>query len=85
MCDATDGGHLGKGFHEFDKQVPIPVTVALLKMYDEPQTVQSFDNDASRSQSDLAKFLLQGLTIDRRRRYDQSSRNLDSQESMKTQ
>ncbi|MCA9144973.1 MAG: hypothetical protein KDB05_19395 [Planctomycetales bacterium] len=66
MCDATDGGHLGKGFHEFDKQVPIPVTVALLKMYDEPQTVQSFDNDASRSQSDLAKVLLQGLTIDRR-------------------
>ncbi len=66
MCDATDGGHIGKGFHEFDKQVPIPVTVALLKMYDEPQTLQNLDNGASRSQSDLAKFLLQGITVDRR-------------------
>ncbi|MCA9119840.1 MAG: hypothetical protein H6822_01245 [Planctomycetaceae bacterium] len=66
MCDATDGGHIGKGFHEFDKQVPISLTVTLLKMHDDPQSLKSFDDNQTRSQADLSKHLLQGLTVDRR-------------------
>jgi hypothetical protein len=31
MIDAMTPAHIGKGFHEFDKQVPIDVTIALLR------------------------------------------------------
>ncbi len=66
MCDATDGGHIGKGFHEFDKQMPISVTVALLKLHNEPQILKAPTGIESRSPSALAKLILQGLTVDRR-------------------
>jgi hypothetical protein len=64
MCDATDGGHIGKGFHEFDKQVPIPVSVALLKLHNQPQELNSLEGLVS--QSELANMLLRGLTLNRK-------------------
>ncbi len=64
MCDATDGGHIGKGFHEFDKQVPIPVSATLLASHDDLQTLQQVDG--LDSQPALSKHLLHGLTLDRR-------------------
>ena len=63
VCDATSGRHIGKGFHEFDKQLPIPVTVALLKMHDQEATLNAGE-DEQLSQSELSQQLLRGLTED---------------------
>ena len=69
MCDATDGGHIGKGLHEFDKQVPIPVTVALLKLHDDLQVLNGPPGVESPSQAALSKLLLLGLTVYRRSKH----------------
>lgn len=65
LCDATSGGHIGKGFHEFDKQLPIPVTAALLSLYDKVAELRSAgDGDSKQSQAALAHLLFRGLTED---------------------
>jgi hypothetical protein len=65
LCDATIGGHIGKGFHEYDKQLPIPVTTALLDMHDNVATLRSASESSEEAtQPALARFLLRGLTED---------------------
>jgi len=64
LCDATTSSHIGKGFHEFDKEMPIPVSVALLKLGNQPATLRSASDDELASQPELATYLLRGLTED---------------------
>jgi hypothetical protein len=67
VCDATTPNHIGKGFHEFDKQVPIDVTLALLRSAEEVVTLNSwFEVDSTEvTQEMLAGRLLRLLTVDR--------------------
>lgn len=66
LCDATDQRHIGKGFHEFDKQVPIDVTIALLRKCDDLGRLEVwFEADGAISQFQLADRMLKLLTVDR--------------------
>jgi len=67
VCDATTPTHIGKGFHEFDKQVPIDVTLALLRAADEVVELKAwFEHDGAEvTQYALADKLLRLLTADR--------------------
>ena len=50
--------HIGKGFHECDKQLPIPVTAILLELHDEPAVLQPIEGLTDDKQSEIARFLL---------------------------
>jgi hypothetical protein len=66
LCDAITPSHLGKGFHEFDKQLPIDVTVALLRAGEKVGELRPwFHTDAEPSQEMLSGKLLELLTADR--------------------
>ena len=67
MCDAIAPSHIGKGFREFDKQMPIDVTVALLRSCEDiGELTPWFQVDAEPpSQQLLARRLLELLTVDR--------------------
>ncbi len=66
LCDAITPTHLGKGYHEFDKQAPIDVTVAWLRAGgDVGQLRPWFETDAEPTQPALAAELLDMLTINR--------------------
>ena len=66
-CDATTSNHIGKGFHEYDKQVPIDVTLALLRSASDVVKLNAwFESDeTSITQELLAHKLLRLLTVDR--------------------
>jgi hypothetical protein len=66
LCDAMRDRHIGKGFHEFDKQMPIAITISLLGLADAVGVLKSVDgfSPITSSQSELAKFLRSGLTAD---------------------
>ena len=66
-CDATTSNHIGKGFHEYDKQVPIDVTLALLRSASDVVRLNAWfeSKDASITQELLAHKLLRLLTVDR--------------------
>lgn len=67
MCDAITRSHIGKGFHEFDKQMPIDVTVALLRSCNDTGQLKPWfpvDNEPP-SQKYLTKRILELLTVDR--------------------
>lgn len=61
VCDATNAGHYGKGFHEFDKELPIALTVALHTAGSELLTLQSPTSKRLPS-AEVANALLRGLT-----------------------
>lgn len=67
VCDATTSRHIGKGFHEFDKQVPIDVSLALLRSASDVVHLNVwFEHDEELiTQEVLAHKLLRLLTIDR--------------------
>ncbi len=67
LCDATTPNHIGKGFHEFDKQVPLALTLALLRVHDEPGTLRPWlpAGQENLSQDQLAQQILRLLTCDR--------------------
>ncbi|MGB7323278.1 MAG: hypothetical protein WBD31_00295 [Rubripirellula sp.] len=66
-CDATTSNHIGKGFHEYDKQVPIDVTVALLRSGPDVVTLKPWfeSSETNLTQELLAHKLLRLLTVDR--------------------
>jgi hypothetical protein len=61
VCDATANGHIGKGFHEFDKELPIALTVALHAMGPELLSLHSPNLRPSTS-AEVARMFLRGLT-----------------------
>ncbi len=67
MLDAITPDHLGKGFHEYDKNAPIDVTVAWLRSADKVAELfpWKLPQQAKASQEELAQQLLELLTIDR--------------------
>lgn len=58
-CDATGNGHLGKGFHEFDKELPIALSVAL---HTAGAAAPSSRLAGAHPSADEARALLRGLT-----------------------
>jgi hypothetical protein len=67
MVDAMTPSHIGKGYHEFDKNVPIDVTVALLRSGSSlgklvPRTTSE---NSKATQESLAQKILEMLTIKR--------------------
>jgi|GEM_PF-5257886 len=61
VCDASANGHIGKGFHEFDKELPIALTIALHAAGDELLSLHSPNSKPSTS-AEVARMLLRGLT-----------------------
>lgn len=61
VCDATANGHIGKGFHEFDKELPIALSAALHTAGTELLILRSPGTRPSTS-VDVARMLLRGLT-----------------------
>lgn len=67
MVDAMTPSHIGKGFHEFDKQVPIDVTIALLSSATNVARLSpwSLPEQSELSQESLAQQILELLTVNR--------------------
>ena len=66
LCDATTPSHIGKGFHEYDKEMPIDVSIALLESSEDVGHLKPWfqvESDVP-SQYELAWRLLRLLTID---------------------
>jgi len=61
VCDATANGHIGKGFHEFDKELPIALTIALHAIGPELLSLKSPDPKPA-SSVEVARMFLRGLT-----------------------
>ena len=67
LCDAITPSHIGKGFHEFDKQVPADVTIALLRLSEQVGDLKPWFKATAEqpSQKILARKLLELLAVDR--------------------
>lgn len=67
MVDAMTPSHIGKGYHEFDKHVPIDVTIALLRTAANVAKLAPWKlpEQAQMSQETLAQTMLEMLTINR--------------------
>jgi hypothetical protein len=67
MVDAITPSHIGKGFHEFDKNVPIDVTIALLRSSTNAAKLSPWKHpeQSQMSQESLAQKILEMLTANR--------------------
>jgi hypothetical protein len=67
MVDAMTPSHTGKGFHEFDKHVPIDVTIALLRSSTNVAKLSpwTLPEQSKMSQESLAQKMLEMLTVNR--------------------
>lgn len=67
MVDAMTPSHIGKGFHEFDKHVPIDVTIALLRSATNVAKIAPWKlpEQSQMSQESLAQKMLEMLTVNR--------------------
>ena len=66
MVDTMTPAHIGKGYHEFDKNVPIDVTIALLRSATDLGKLVPWKlpEQSQMSQESLAQKLVEMLTID---------------------
>ena len=67
MVDAMTPSHIGKGYHEFDKNVPIDVTIALLRSATTIGKLVPWKlpEQSQMSQESLAQKILEMLTVNR--------------------
>ena len=61
VCDATANGHIGKGFHEFDKELPIALTIALHATGHELLALHA-PNLRPATSAEVTRMFLRGLT-----------------------
>jgi hypothetical protein len=67
MVDAMTPSHIGKGFHEFDTNVPIDVTIALLRSATDVAKLSPWKlpEQSQMSQESLAQKMFELLTVNR--------------------